>query len=1123
MPANVKLLAFDTISQPQAREKGAAQDEKDIRIGGVELRTDDEFIHLGKENPDIFHWAEGIVRDQKHPHISSWFQAEEYIRTLPKDAFNLSTGAGQIRQFGRMAILNDLSQPVKSSIWSRIREELKKISGGVAANNKLEVIIVGSFAGGTGAGMFIDMAILLREIARAELSEENNFIVRGFFVLPSAFGLSGQDYQRLEMQARAFAAWRELDRFMIKSPTFGVRQIQYHEEHQTLKKVNLRTRPFDACYLVDSHRPNNSLDVVSPEEGVFPSVSDVISAILDPFGGKHYTEHVTTNLNPIYVRHPDTPMYSAIGSFTVKVPVYYTLEETVHLFALDALETWLQPVKDEKNRVTKLSVDQNEELGIGKPGLEEAVPFLRRTRITQGDQGVNAMVFFNHVADIVSMETMRRGRLVASYAMPRGMQNHLLVLTNIGDSSRAKEIRSQIDAILHQRLIDQVHLSRELKENPLDGIGRIEAATSNFLQNRFGRRLEDGTEVRGEYGDALGQCRRFQTITFRKILAMHVENTLKGEAESDSVKARRGKVGFIYNLVSELVNVFDGYIGFLNEVDEKRQAGGAGQKIYERFDLKQKEMREKAHAKIIFGALPAPKAHAAQEEFIKAGQNLADMRRDDLLLLVARETADDMRAACIEMRERLNEWIVTLAVGTEESASLYQRVYDGLEYLRQGKDRDASLNRVQKILSEESQDDLYVQDYEALKNILGRIRWKSYDKVTVRGSDELHEFCVECDFRKGEESLSMRANNIRNIAREWLANCRREYEYIPSQKLIGDVLVEVYGPNGAQQLAEEIGVKAGPLWQAMTGKEGAKTRHAFVRVFHEVEEPDTGNESAQISSAAVNFLSNFKDQLGQLSGATNLEIKMVNSGDEYKLSLIQSDDCIPSDNFSVWGSLRKAYVEHIQHQTGIERQERAAILLHNFPSECNVAEYEARWADKGNTYEVFEPDVVMVLADKKRTKLFFLAYAMGLIKADRSLRAMVLKLPDREPIYLNEGKDGSSKKEVDDIIATLDAFVNGGQDVRNDKTTTLPYDALRPYIIDYAKEKHKSYLKALRYEIEGEEGTVYAKLMALYETQQKKKYRQLAEIARFMFEDEEEEELQWADDESEDETIVESE
>ena len=1113
MPSNVKLLAFDTIAQPQAKEKGAAVGGGDeIRIGGIELRTNDEFIHLGKNNPDIFHWAEGIVNSNKHSHISSWFQAEEYVRTLPKDAFNLSTGAGQIRQFGRMAIINDLGQPGNSSIWSRIREEMKKIGGGAAANNKLEVIIAGSFAGGTGAGMFIDMAILLRKIAQTELGDENKFIVRGFFVLPSAFGLSGQDAQKLEMQARSFAAWRELDRFMIKSPNFGVRHIQYHGSHSSLKAVPVNTRPFDACYLIDSSRPVNSLDTVPPDEGIYPSVADVISAILDPVAGKHYTEHITQNLNPIYVANPDTPMYSAVGSYTVKVPIYYTMEEIVHLFAVDALNIWLEPIKDNKDRITKISAAKNEEQGVGTSGLEEALPFLQRTRVTQGDIGVSATLFFNHIADIVTMESIKRGALATRYARPKGAQHNLLMLTNLGDGTKATQIKSQIKSILEQRLAQQVPLSREIKgEDPRDGIGRIENGASQFLKKRFGRRLDDGSEVRGEYGDALGMCRYYQRNTFRKMLAMYVQNSLMGESESDPLRARRGKLGYTYDLVRKLVEIFDVYIDFLNDVEDKRQEGGASQKIYKRFEDQQRNMRDKSGNRILFGILPAPKAHKAQESFIKAGQALADMRRDDLLLMSARESAEDLRTASIEMRDKLYNWIVTLAIGTDENPSLYQRVYGGLEYLRQGRDRDAALHKVQKVLGQSDESELYVQDISALQNILRRINWTVEDEVEMRANEELHDFVLECVFLKSQGALSMQANNMRNIVSEWLASSRKEYEYIPSQKRIADVLVEEYGERGASIFASEISDKAEPLWQPEAGEAGAKKRHTFVRVFHESENPDNDDTTAQITEKGRVFLENFSEELGQLHAASNLEVAMVDSADHYKLSLIRSDDCIPSSNFKVWNSLKRAYVEYIQVHSDTERQERSAVMLHIFPAECNVAEFEARWAAQGNAYEVFEPEVVMVMTDKKRAKLFFLAYAVGMIYADRTERAMVLDISEEDKkIFLNVGDEGSSKSDVDDLFKTLDTFVNHGSDTRKRYTTKIPYDKLRPIIVAKAEEDHKSYLKFLAFQAKGGPKSIYARLVDRYKKTDMEKYHQLAIIAKFMFEDEKNEEEQWA-------------
>lgn len=1112
MPDHVKVLAFDTIAQPQARQQGAsgASTEKDIRIGDVELIPNNEFIHLGKTQSNIFGWLDGIATHKKHKHISSWLQAEEYMSTLPKNAFDLTAGAGQIRQFGRMAIFNDLSMPANSSIWARIRTEMKSIAGGVDSNNKLEVIIAGSFAGGTGAGMFIDMAVLLRSIAKNELQNDDHFIVRGFFVLPSVFGLSGQDYHKLEMQARSFAAWRELDRFMIKSPNFGTRSMEYHEEDQALKNVKLLSRPFDACYLVDSIRPNNTLNVVAPEDGVFPSIADVISAILDPVSGKYFTEHITVNLSPVYLHNKGIPLYSTIGSFSVKVPIYYTLEEVVHTFALDALDQWLAPVLDKKERVTGVSSAMNKEVQEGKQGLEEALPFLQLTRVTRGDDGVSATIFFKHIADILTKESINRGKLVETYALTKGVQTNLGLLTNIGDSVLANEIKAKIKSILEAQLANQVKLSRELKENPVDGLGRVERGVTEFLQKIYGKRLENGKELRGEYGNALGECRRYQRVTYRSMLALYVYNLLMGASESEPSKARQGKLGYTYDFTKRLVEHFDTYKNFLKSVDVKRQEGGANQRIYTDFDTKLKIMRQKADKKMLFGTITAPEAHKVQEEYIKAGQAVADLRRDDLLLLVAQETADDMQAATIEMRDLLRSWITTLAVGSPDNPSLYDRVRSGLNYILQGRELEKAKNRIQDVIENKSGSVAYVRSLEALNNMLGRIRWKVYDNVENPGKpNEAHDFKVECVFIKGEESLPMESNNILTIVNEWLTNSRKEYEYLPSQKMVGDVLVEKYGVNGATTFAKEISDKAGPLWQPEAGKAGPKVKHTFLRAFSRNEDPAADETDPKLTPEALQFLDDLKGSLGQLDGATNLTIEMVNSGDPYKVTFIRTDDCIPSDHFKVWHTLRTAYISHITKDRDDKKREMNAKMLHTFPNEVNAAEYEARWAGKGHAYEVFAPEVVMVLSNKKYARLFVLAKAAGLITADRDERAMVLNSAEGEKIFLNQGDEDADKMAVDDIFATMDVFVNLGKDVRSGITTPIPFNSLRPVIVKQV-EKNGKYIDFLKKQVDGSEGTLYSELVNKYKVTSEVKYQHLAEVVRFMFQDELADEEKWA-------------
>lgn len=317
LPPEVKLLSFDTTSHTMAHtgQTSKQKKEEDIHLGAVRLVEGKEFIPIGDNvGPLVSEIAQG-----KHPHLQ-WFPAKSYLAKLPSVAFNTKEGSGQIRHMGRISIFRDVMSMTKSEILSRLQTSLHELQKNVSRDNQLEVIIVGSLAGGTGAGMLVDMAVLVR--AQAAKMVQENYIIRGFFVLPRAF-LAGGLGEGQDMMARAFAAWRELDRFMLVSERFGLRQMNYHETNPDLRP-RLMKRVYDVSYMIDPARPAvNSLDNMKPEEGLFPAIAHIISAILDEKAGQKYTEFVTTNLLGKLQQLPNKPHHSAIGCYTLKVPVYY--------------------------------------------------------------------------------------------------------------------------------------------------------------------------------------------------------------------------------------------------------------------------------------------------------------------------------------------------------------------------------------------------------------------------------------------------------------------------------------------------------------------------------------------------------------------------------------------------------------------------------------------------------------------------------------------------------------------------------------------------------------------------------------------------------------------------------
>ena len=184
LPKEVQLLCFDTTSQVSVEAGYGAKksNEEAVRAGAVRLEDGTEFVPIGANVTDL---AKGISRNE-YPHLQ-WYPAGSYLAKLNPGAFNTREGSGQIRHMGRISLFQDVTAPTNSKVLSHLRRVFSNIKthGMVSADRQLEIIIIGSLAGGTGAGLLVDIALLAREQA-AKLGLKTA-VVRGFFVLPRAF------------------------------------------------------------------------------------------------------------------------------------------------------------------------------------------------------------------------------------------------------------------------------------------------------------------------------------------------------------------------------------------------------------------------------------------------------------------------------------------------------------------------------------------------------------------------------------------------------------------------------------------------------------------------------------------------------------------------------------------------------------------------------------------------------------------------------------------------------------------------------------------------------------------------------------------------------------------------
>ncbi|MGB0696209.1 MAG: tubulin-like doman-containing protein [Rhodospirillaceae bacterium] len=115
--------------------------------------------------------------------------------TLLPDGEEVRQGAGQLRALGRIGFLCGM-ETIHDTLENAIRD-IKSVGDPQSVN----VLLFGSLVGGTGAGMFLDVAIMIRNLLEPKAN------ISGFFLLPEVFA-AVSDLDRI--WANGYAALKEL-------------------------------------------------------------------------------------------------------------------------------------------------------------------------------------------------------------------------------------------------------------------------------------------------------------------------------------------------------------------------------------------------------------------------------------------------------------------------------------------------------------------------------------------------------------------------------------------------------------------------------------------------------------------------------------------------------------------------------------------------------------------------------------------------------------------------------------------------------------------------------------------------------------------------------------------------
>jgi hypothetical protein len=192
-----------------------------------------------------------------NPHIDEWWPPD-----IPTQA--IIAGAGQVRARGRLALFAKASE-----VYARIRRAVDDVRNirnqkqmyadefQVSDRTGVEVHVVGSLAGGTGSGTFLDIAFMARDVIGSD--EQSNFtavlLLPGIFTRMNGVAL---------VKPNAYGALKEIEHLSTSRATFP---IDYG-----FRRIDVTRPPFDVVYLIDS--VNEQGRVVTEQSDLHALIAD---------------------------------------------------------------------------------------------------------------------------------------------------------------------------------------------------------------------------------------------------------------------------------------------------------------------------------------------------------------------------------------------------------------------------------------------------------------------------------------------------------------------------------------------------------------------------------------------------------------------------------------------------------------------------------------------------------------------------------------------------------------------------------------------------------------------------------------------------------------------------------
>ena len=475
-PDGIKFLLFDTIATEDWKPgktvqiAGGAGGEKVAQGQEISLDPANEYFYLQDSTPTLKEYVNRYLAPNaptvnQYPHLKDWLHTSWLGKHISPNKLNIKDGAAQQRQIGRFALFQNV--PAITQFLQQTLTALRNQAG----NATIQVWLIGSVAGGTGAGTMLDAAFLTRlQLQGIQLS--------GVFVLPEIY----RDHEGIS-QARAYSLFRELNRFqeigVPNTDRYFVNNIQCSSEVSYDKtgqqKALVPSKLFDNLFYLGTPCQNDD-----QRTAFFTSVANAIDPYLDDQQGPPLLQQAVNQDGGA----------SSFGAARLYIPK----ETYAELFAWDEVYAFIEAItapKKESNQVVDVHSGQPADRQIAaKTKVEGLLPLFKELFKLNGKTEQQITEF--------AKNSLNPEEIVTKWYQLGGAG--ILADLNLTPADKQKTVLAYTNPYF------------SLEEANLDKIDPTQIVVKTYKENKAAKGIkETQEESRDRFADELVQCTQAYT------------------------------------------------------------------------------------------------------------------------------------------------------------------------------------------------------------------------------------------------------------------------------------------------------------------------------------------------------------------------------------------------------------------------------------------------------------------------------------------------------------------------------------------------------------------------------------------------------------------------------------